>query len=101
MEHFQQKFEHLVDNVATVVLTPPHNIWLALPGLFAQGHVLLEDLPAVGKILLAKTIAALIDGEFSWIQFTSDLLPRDITSTSVLDMQRQIVEFVPGPIFAI
>ena len=100
LEHFQQKFEQLVSNVASVVVTSPHNIHLALLGLFAQGHVLLEDLPGVGKTLLAKTIAASIDGEFSRIQFTSDLLPSDITGTSVFDMQHQTFEFVPGPIFA-
>lgn len=100
LEHFQQKFEQLVSNVASVVVTSPHNIRLALLGLFAQGHVLLEDLPGVGKTLLAKTIAASIDGEFSRIQFTSDLLPSDITGTSVFDMQHQTFEFVPGPIFA-
>jgi MoxR-like ATPase len=71
-----------------------------LLGLFAQGHVLLEDLPGVGKTLLAKTIAASIDGEFSRIQFTPDLLPSDITGTSVFDMRHQTFEFVPGPIFA-
>lgn len=100
MEYFQQRFEQLVDNVATVVVTSPNNIRLALLGLFAQGHVLLEDLPGVGKTLLAKTIAASIDGEFSRIQFTSDLLPSDITGTSVFDMQHQTFDFVPGPIFA-
>jgi MoxR-like ATPase len=100
MENFQQRFERLVANVATVVVTSPHNIRLALLGLFAQGHVLLEDLPGVGKTLLAKTIAASIDGQFSRIQFTSDLLPSDITGTSVFDLPHQTFEFVPGPIFA-
>ncbi|HEU0020499.1 MAG TPA: MoxR family ATPase [Dehalococcoidia bacterium] len=98
--HFQQRFEQLVDNVAAVVVTSPHNIRLALLGLFAQGHLLLEDLPGVGKTLLAKTIAGSIDGQFSRVQFTSDLLPSDITGTSVFDLQRQTFEFVPGPIFA-
>jgi MoxR-like ATPase len=97
---FQQQFERLVDNVAGVVVTSRHNIHLALLGLFAQGHVLLEDLPGVGKTLLAKTIAASIDGEFSRIQFTPDLLPSDITGTSVFDMRDQTFQFVPGPIFA-
>ena len=55
LELFQQRFDRLVDNVASVVVTSPHNIRLALLGLFAQGHVLLEDLPGVGKTLLAKT----------------------------------------------
>jgi MoxR-like ATPase len=98
LEYFQERFEQLVDNIASVVVTSSHNIRLALLGLFAQGHVLLEDLPGVGKTLLAKTIAASIDGEFSRIPFTPDLLPSDITGTSVFDMRHQTFEFVPGPI---
>ena len=100
LDSFQQKFKDLLNNVASVVVTSPENIRLALLGLFARGHVLLEDLPGVGKTLLAKTIAASIDGEFSRIQFTSDLLPSDITGTSVFDIRNQTFEFVPGPIFA-
>jgi MoxR-like ATPase len=100
LEELRARFEQLVDNVAAVVVTSSHNIRLALLGLFAQGHVLLEDLPGVGKTLLAKTIAASIDGEFSRIQFTPDLLPSDITGTSVFDLRHQSFEFVPGPVFA-
>ena len=59
---------------------------MALLGLFGQGHVLLDDLPGVGKTLLAKTIADSIEGKFSRIQFTSDLLSTDITGTSVFNM---------------
>jgi MoxR-like ATPase len=99
-EAFQRRLEQLVDNVASVVVTSRRNIRLSLLGLFCQGHVLLEDLPGVGKTLLAKTIAASIDGDFSRIQFTPDLLPSDITGTSVLDLRHQTFEFVPGPIFA-
>ena len=100
LDSFQKNFEALLNNVASVVVTSPENIRLALLGLFARGHVLLEDLPGVGKTLLAKTIAASIDGEFSRIQFTSDLLPSDITGTSVFDIRNQTFKFVPGPIFA-
>ena len=64
LERFQERFEALMDNVASVVVTSPQNIKLALLGLFAQGHVLLEDLPGVGKTLMAKTIANSIDGTF-------------------------------------
>ena len=97
---FPARFDRLVEHIADVVVTSPRNIRLALVGLFAQGHVLLEDLPGVGKTLLAKTIANSIDGEFSRIQFTPDLLPSDITGTSVFDTRKQSFEFVPGPIFA-
>ena len=100
VDAFRQRFETLVGNVAGVVVTSPDNLRLALLGLFAQGHVLLEDLPGVGKTMLAKAIAASIEARFSRIQFTPDLLPSDITGTSVFDMHRQTFEFVPGPIFA-
>lgn len=100
VEGFQERFNKIADNVASVVVTSDRNIHLAILGLFAQGHILLEDLPGVGKTLLAKTIADSIEGKFSRIQFTSDLLPTDITGTSVFDMQNQTFEFVPGPIFA-
>ena len=100
LDAFRQRFDTLVSNVAGVVVTSPANLRLALLGLFAQGHVLLEDLPGVGKTMLAKAIAASIDARFSRIQFTPDLLPSDITGTSVFDMPRQTFEFVPGPIFA-
>ena len=99
-DSFQERFEGLVQQIAGVVVTSQRNIRLALIGLFAQGHILLEDLPGVGKTLLAKTIASSIDGEFSRIQFTPDLLPSDITGTSVFDMRNQSFEFIPGPIFA-
>ena len=100
VEGFQDRFNVIADNVAKVVVSEPKNIHLALLGLFAQGHVLLEDLPGVGKTLLAKTIADSIEGRFSRIQFTSDLLPTDITGTSVFDLQNQTFEFIPGPVFA-
>ena len=100
LETFQERFEVLVDHIASVVVTSPRNIRLALLGLFAQGHILLEDLPGVGKTLLAKTIAASVEGEFSRIQFTPDLLPSDITGTSIFDMGKQAFKFIPGPIFA-
>ena len=100
LDFFLERFQRLIDNVASVVVTSPENIQLALLGLFAQGHILLEDLPGVGKTLMAKTIAASIDGVFSRIQFTPDLLPSDITGTSMFDLQRQTFQFVPGPIFA-
>ena len=100
LDAFRQRFDALISNIAKVVVTSPDNLRLALLGLFAQGHLLLEDLPGVGKTMLAKAIAASIDARFSRIQFTPDLLPSDITGTSVFDMPRQTFEFVPGPIFA-
>ena len=100
LDTFGDRVERLVDQIAEVVVTSRHNIRLVLLGLFAHGHILLEDLPGVGKTLMAKTIAASIDGEFSRIQFTPDLLPGDITGTSVFDAGKQTFEFLSGPIFA-
>ena len=84
----------------SLVVISDDKLKLALLGLFAQGHLLLEDLPGVGKTLLAKTISSSLDGVFSRIQFTPDLLPSDITGTSVFDLRNQTFEYVPGPIFA-
>ena len=99
-ELFAENLAKLVDNIAAVVVTSQDNIKLSLLGLFSQGHVLLEDLPGVGKTLLAKAIAYSIQGKFSRIQFTSDLLPSDITGTSIFNLHQQAFEFMPGPIFA-
>ena len=71
-----------------------------LLGLVAQGHILLEDTPGVGKTLVAKTLAQSIDGRFSRIQCTPDLLPTGITGTSVFSMREDRFEFKPGPVFA-
>ena len=97
---FHERFSLLASNVARVVVAPQRTIHTALLGLFAQGHVLLEDLPGVGKTLMAKTIAQSIAGEFSRIQFTPDLLPTDITGSSILDLRNNRFEFIPGPLFA-
>ena len=97
---FSQRFSSLVSNVSLVVVASDRTIHSALLGLFARGHILLEDLPGVGKTLLAKTIAQSISGVFSRIQFTPDLLPTDITGTSIFDLNQSKFESVPGPVFS-
>ena len=97
---FRERFSALASNIGRVVVAPEQTIHFALLGLFAEGHVLLEDLPGVGKTLLAKTIAQSIAARFSRIQFTPDLLPTDITGTSVFDLKHSQFEFMPGPVFA-
>lgn len=92
--------EKLAGMVSSVVVAPEKTVRLALLGLFAQGHVLLEDLPGVGKTLIGKTIARSIACDFKRIQFTPDLLPSDITGTTVFDMRASQFNFVAGPIFA-
>lgn len=92
--------QKLLNMVASVVVAPERTLRIALLGLFARGHVLLEDLPGVGKTLIGKTVAQSIACDFKRIQFTPDLLPSDITGTTVFDMRASQFNFVPGPIFA-
>ena len=96
---FQERFQAIFDNVTRVVVASRETVQLALLGLFASGHVLVEDRPGVGKTLLAKTLAQSIEGQFTRVQFTPDLLPSDITGSSIYKPQRGDFEFVPGPVF--
>jgi MoxR-like ATPase len=73
---------------------------LALVVLLAEGHLLIEDVPGVGKTMLAKALARSIDGSVRRIQFTPDLLPSDVTGVSAYNQERREFEFKPGPIFA-
>jgi len=97
---FADDIEKLTANVSRIVVASEQTVKLALLSLFCQGHVLVEDLPGVGKTLIAKTIAQSIDCDFKRVQFTPDLLPTDITGTSIFDMRAMRFEFVPGPIFS-
>ena len=90
----------LQDNVASVVLGKPDVIRLALIALLADGHLLLEDVPGVGKTLLAKALARSIDCTFRRVQFTPDLLPADLLGTSVFHQPSGEFRFLPGPLFA-
>ncbi|MCA1690874.1 MAG: AAA family ATPase [Acidimicrobiales bacterium] len=89
----------LIDNVASVVLGKRDEIALVVAGLLAEGHVLLEDVPGVGKTLLAKSLARSIGGTAGRLQGTADLMPTDITGVSVYDRDRRAWDFHPGPIF--
>lgn len=100
LQQFSSDVKRLTDNIATVVVTGGLTVQLSLLGLFSEGHILLEDLPGVGKTLLAKTLARSIDCDFKRIQFTPDLMPSDITGTSVVDLQSARFDFIEGPIFA-
>jgi len=89
----------VVDNVASVVLGKRAEIVLVTAGLLAGGHVLLEDVPGVGKTLLAKALARSVGGTAGRVQGTADLMPADITGVTVYDRARGEWEFHPGPIF--
>jgi MoxR-like ATPase len=90
----------LEDNVAQVVRGKREVIRLATVALLARGHVLLEDVPGVGKTTLAQALAKSLGLAFQRIQFTSDLLPSDIIGVSVFSQKTQSFEFSPGPLFA-
>ncbi|MDG3002664.1 AAA family ATPase [Paludisphaera mucosa] len=89
----------LLENVGQVVLGKADSIKLAVVALLAQGHVLIEDVPGVGKTLLARALAASIDCSFRRIQFTPDLLPSDVLGSSVFHAPSSEFVFKPGPVF--
>ncbi|MCY1144133.1 MoxR family ATPase [Actinoplanes sp. Pm04-4] len=90
----------LADRIGAVVLGKPEVVRLALTALFAQGHVLLEDVPGVGKTTLARALAASIQGQWRRIQFTPDLLPSDVSGVTIFNQASRGFEFHPGPVFA-
>jgi MoxR-like ATPase len=93
------QLERLRDGVAGVLLGKPEVIQLALVALLAEGHLLIEDVPGVGKTLLAKALARSLSCTFHRIQFTPDLLPSDLLGTSVYHQSTSTFVFQPGPIF--
>jgi MoxR-like ATPase len=90
----------LIDNVGRVVLGKPDVTRLAIVAMLAEGHVLIEDVPGVGKTLLARALAASVDCTLRRIQFTPDLLPSDILGSSVYNTATGEFVYKPGPIFA-
>lgn len=92
--------DKLEQNIARAIVGKPQAIKMTVVALISGGHVLLEDVPGVGKTLIAKSIAKSIDGSFKRVQFTSDLLPSDIIGVSVYNQKNSEFEYVEGPLFA-
>jgi len=94
------KIQALRANIERVIKGKPSVVEMVVVALFARGHLLIEDVPGVGKTTLAHSLARSLGCSFRRIQFTSDLLPSDILGVSVFHQQTQAFEFKPGPIFA-
>ena len=92
--------ETTADNVERVVIGKRREVELVMTALLCKGHVLIEDVPGVGKTVLTKAIARSIGSSYKRIQFTPDLLPSDITGVNVYNQQKGAFEFRPGPIVA-
>ncbi len=96
----QSHTERFIAAASGIILGKGHDIRLALACLIARGHLLIEDVPGVGKTTLAHVMARLAGLQYQRIQFTSDLLPADIVGVSIYDRERERFRFHPGPLFA-
>lgn len=96
----RQQIDRLTENLSRTIVGKTEAIRLVLVALLSGGHALLEDVPGVGKTLLAKSLARSIDGRFQRLQCTPDLLPTDITGTNIWNPKSGEFEYLPGPVFA-
>lgn len=99
MQEVNDFVEKIIDNIQEVIIGKRETIELLLVALLCEGHVLIEDVPGVGKTMLARSIAISLGGDFKRLQCTPDLLPNDVTGVSVFNQQEGIFEFRPGPVF--
>ena len=95
-----ETIDRIVDNVGNVIIGKDPAIRLALVALLSRGHILVEDVPGVGKTMLARSIAITTGCDFKRVQFTPDLLPSDVTGASVFNQQTGQFEYRPGPVMA-
>jgi MoxR-like ATPase len=100
MDEKQSVSSTLIENLEKVIVGKRNIIEMMIVGLFCQGHVLIEDVPGVGKTVLARSLARSLGCVFSRLQFTPDMLPSDVTGVSVYNQATREFEFRPGPIFA-
>ena len=99
-QQIQQLLHQASSSISSIILGKPQQIQLALSCLIAEGHLLIEDLPGVGKTTLSLTLAKVFGLAFQRVQFTSDLLPSDVLGVSIFDTQSQSFKFHQGPIFS-
>ncbi len=92
--------QKIITNVERVIVGKRATVELAVVGLLCQGHLLVEDVPGVGKTMLARSLARSLDCSFSRIQFTPDMLPSDVTGVSIFNQNTRQFEFRPGPVLA-
>ncbi len=100
VKNVQEPAERVVANVERVIVGKHVEVRMALVALLCEGHILIEDVPGVGKTMLAKAVSKSIGCSFRRIQFTPDLLPSDVTGLSIFNQKTQEFEFRPGPIMA-
>lgn len=100
MEEVRTTGQKIIDNVEKVIIGKHSEVQLALIALLCQGHVLIDDVPGVGKTMLAKAVAKSLGCTFKRIQFTPDMLPSDVTGVSIYDQSSGQFEFRPGPVMA-
>jgi MoxR-like ATPase len=100
LEDVQTTAQKIIDNVEKVIIGKHNEVELALIALLCQGHLLIDDVPGVGKTMLAKAIAKSLGCTFKRIQFTPDMLPSDVTGVSIYDQSTGRFEFRPGPVMA-
>ncbi len=98
MSDIQAFGQKLVSNLEKVIIGKRDTVELIVVGLLCQGHILIEDVPGVGKTMLARSLARSLDCTFNRIQFTPDMLPSDVTGVSIYNQQKGQFEFRPGPI---
>src|ERR1700690_4147142 len=92
--------EHLINNLEKVIVGKRDSLELIVVGLLCQGHLLIEDVPGVGKTMLARSLARSLGCTFSRIQFTPDMLPSDVTGVSIFNQVKRDFEYRPGPLMA-